>query len=341
MDAKITKTRLGHMLSYDWIKIIGLCAVVVVVWILLFTTLAPRATTGQLLEVYVYTNVTMDSRAVGDLNKLHENGALSFDALDYSVNELTDDSVSIVLPAHFSAGQGDIMFVSSYRYDSGQVDENKQPVYTSDLEQFVGSYIGTCVWLGGEAEPPYGSDASNPNTLDYLTSCANYLGRYYPDGLDGDLDRPAVETDFRARIAGDNRYKKESQIVAGLEEECARLTNLRDAYLRVRGYLENGTLSVTALDLTVQSEKDENGDGTVDSNDLKQVKGYFSFDLSNVRGLEHLITTTRSEDGTATAQSVNMIVLNTRLQEESSRYEQVTYLDYLVRESARLADLES
>ena len=31
MDAKITKNRVGHLLSYDWIKILAICAAVVVV----------------------------------------------------------------------------------------------------------------------------------------------------------------------------------------------------------------------------------------------------------------------------------------------------------------------
>lgn len=39
MDAKITKQRLGLLLSYDWIKIIGICAAAVLVWALLFTTM--------------------------------------------------------------------------------------------------------------------------------------------------------------------------------------------------------------------------------------------------------------------------------------------------------------
>ena len=338
MDAKITKARIGHMLSYDWIKIVALCAIAVVVWILLFTTLAPRATEGQKLEVYVYPNVDVDSQAFGGLDKLHREGALSYNALDYSVNELTDESVSVVLPAHFGAGQGDIMFVSSYRYDSGQKDEEGNAVMTSDLEKFVSGYVDNCVWLGGEAQHPFASGA-NANTQDYLGGCGAYLGRYFPDGLEGALDRQAAEEDFRARIGGDNRYKTEEQTLAGIEDECARLEALRDAYLRVCGYLKDGTISVTKLEMQMETGEDENGDGVVDSSDVQTVEVYFSFDLSDVPGLENLIATDRSEEGTTTAQSVNMVILNTRLQEECARYEQVTYLDYIVRESARLADL--
>lgn len=54
MDAKITKQRLGLLLSYDWIKILGICAAAVLVWALLFTTMATRATNGQSFEMYLY-----------------------------------------------------------------------------------------------------------------------------------------------------------------------------------------------------------------------------------------------------------------------------------------------
>ena len=57
MDAKITKSRLGLLLSYDWIKIIGICVAAVLVWTLLFTTLATRATSGQIFEIYAYAGV--------------------------------------------------------------------------------------------------------------------------------------------------------------------------------------------------------------------------------------------------------------------------------------------
>ena len=54
MDAKITKTRLGLLLSYDWIKIVGSWVAVVLLWLLIFTMTATRATTGQSFELYAY-----------------------------------------------------------------------------------------------------------------------------------------------------------------------------------------------------------------------------------------------------------------------------------------------
>ena len=42
MDAKITKERLGLLLSYDWIKIACICIAAVAAWLLLFTSTATR-----------------------------------------------------------------------------------------------------------------------------------------------------------------------------------------------------------------------------------------------------------------------------------------------------------
>ena len=74
MDAKITKSRLGLLLSYDWIKIIGICVAAVLVWTLLFTTLATRATSGQIFEIYAYAGVRANFNQLGTLDGLQPEG---------------------------------------------------------------------------------------------------------------------------------------------------------------------------------------------------------------------------------------------------------------------------
>ena len=339
MDAKITKNRVGHLLSYDWIKILAICAAVVVVWVILFTTIAPRATDGQKFEVYVYLRVSYYTDRFGKLDSLHEKDALSYDVLDYSVNTLLEDSASTVLAAHFGAGQGDVMFISGYEYE--QTDKEGNKTTTSDLKNFLYSYGGNCVWLGDSADYPLG-ESTNPNAQSYLGNCRAYLEKYYPDGLGGEMDKSAVESDFRARSKGDNRYKRESQIKAGLEKEYARIERLLESYNNIMKYLfEDRIISIKSVQAKVQSDKDENGDGKVDESDVIDATLQYSFDLSNVPGLDKLITSTGGADGTSTEGGVNMIILNSRLQEEALRYEQITFLDFIVRESARLQKQET
>ena len=54
MDAKITKTRLSRLLSYDWLKIVGVIAGVILVWSLIFTMTATRITPAQQFHVLNY-----------------------------------------------------------------------------------------------------------------------------------------------------------------------------------------------------------------------------------------------------------------------------------------------
>ena len=60
MDAKITKQRLSRMLSYDWLKIIGMIVGICVVWSLVFTMTATQITPTQKFYTYSYvgTNFT-------------------------------------------------------------------------------------------------------------------------------------------------------------------------------------------------------------------------------------------------------------------------------------------
>ena len=236
----------------------------------------------------------------------------------------------------------------NYEYGSGILTWGSLGLEGSSAKVALAAcYPSQAVTRSGTFEfNPLTASEENANTQDYLTACAAYLSQYYTGDITADSaeqDRQAIETDFRARADGDNRYKKESQILAGLEKEYGRIENLRVAYNNVVGYLGDGTLSVTEVDLTVQSETDVNGDGTVNDSDTVQKKGYFSFDLSDVPGIDYMFTTSRvtDENGAWKGDSVNMVVLNTRLQEEALRYEQVTFLDYIVKECARRQELES
>ena len=52
MDAKITKQRLGGMLSYDWFKIVAVAAAVILGWSLVLTMTATRITPAQQFTVF-------------------------------------------------------------------------------------------------------------------------------------------------------------------------------------------------------------------------------------------------------------------------------------------------
>lgn len=330
MDAKITKKRLGHLLSYDWIKIIAICAAVIVVWVLLFTSLATRATKGQTFQIYVYPGVTMQSEKLGGLSDLHKDGVLSGDVLDYNVLQMTSGSAGTQLSAFLPNKEGDVMFINDTLPTKTVVDEETGEEKTevtgkSDLEKFLTSYFGYASWLGeiGNVEV-YDYNLAQES---YLDNCEKYLSQFYTDEVTSEnpnQDKEKIESEFRKRIKGDKRYKKESQIKKGLEEEFVRIENLRKAYTNVLDYLEQGIISVRTTTLELDEDKDKDG-----KNDTVEVQ--YAYDLSKIEHIADLMVNTKNEES-GKSDDLCMIILNEKAQEEALRFEQITLLDYIVRE---------
>ena len=179
MDAKITKSRLGLLLSYDWIKILAVCAAGILLWILLFTTLATRATGGQTFELYTYMGIRADFDALDDLDTLRARGAFSQDVLDFTTSSLTSDYGDTILQAHTAAGQGDVMFVAD---TADETDEDGNVTGYTGLKRFLSSYFSLSFWLG---EDNY--ELSEGYTVrSYFASCEEYLGRFFK--TDGKAD---------------------------------------------------------------------------------------------------------------------------------------------------------
>ena len=78
MDAKITKQRLGRLLSYDWIKIIALAVAAIVVWSLIFTMTATRITAAQQFSVFNYFKMQVCAKRVAGVAHLGNVFALCY-----------------------------------------------------------------------------------------------------------------------------------------------------------------------------------------------------------------------------------------------------------------------
>jgi hypothetical protein len=79
MDIKVNGSRLKNLLSYDWVKMLASIIAGIVVWTLLFTTLATRATVGEEFYFVIYDNVSTESysKSGSYLSKLKKDGVLS------------------------------------------------------------------------------------------------------------------------------------------------------------------------------------------------------------------------------------------------------------------------
>lgn len=337
MDAKITKKRLGHQLSYDWIKIAGTCILAVVLLLVLFTTIATRPTAGQTFDFYTFYNVFFHSDELGTLEDLKRGGALSFDIQELNTYEVTSTGYEeMVLSTRFAAGEGDVLVAA----DVGDVyaeDGSGALTDLSGLKEFLYTYRGNCMWLGTDGQPlndpQYGAVGSN-----YFADCAAYLDKYFPGAgyhdavtagqytaLDTsatlDTETGVVEADFRERMQGDKRYKTEEQIGEGIKDEYDRLENLRDAFVRVWNSVKtDGAIRVNEMTFSV----DTNGDGTAETYNWS-----YSFDISGLENIHNLLY--YGADGSRAGLNL-CVVRNGSSSEEELRYEPFTLLAYFVNE---------
>ena len=114
MDASINKTRLGHLLSYDWIKILLVAVAAILVWSLVFTMTATRITTTQMYSVVNFYG----SYFGNGLNNFstYANSVFSYEVLESSMVDVQaggDEYVSTLLETRFVTGEGDVLFVSN------------------------------------------------------------------------------------------------------------------------------------------------------------------------------------------------------------------------------------
>ena len=339
MDAKITKKRLGHQLSYDWIKIAGTCILAVVLLLVLFTTIATRPTAGQTFDFYTFYNVFFHSDELGTLDDLKRGGALSFDIQQLNTYEVTSTGYEdMVLSTRFAAGEGDVLVAA----DVGDVyaeDGSGALTDLSGLKEFLYTYRGNCMWLGTDGQPYTDDPAySGMEFSNYFADCAAYLDKYFPGAgyhdavtagqytaLDTsatlDTETGVVEADFRERMKGDKRFKTEEQIKEGIKDEYDRLENLRDAFVRVWNSVKtDGAIRVNEMTFSV----DTDGDGTAETYNWS-----YSFDISGLENIHNLLY--YGADGSRAGLNL-CVVRNGSSSEEELRYEPFTLLAYFVNE---------
>ena len=88
MDAKITKLRLNRMLSYDWLKIVGTAAAVIVAWVLIFTMTATRITSAQTFTVANYVgNNSLSTGFTKSFNTAYADGVFSGEVIEFGTVE--------------------------------------------------------------------------------------------------------------------------------------------------------------------------------------------------------------------------------------------------------------
>lgn len=303
MDARITKKRIGQMLSYDWIKIIAFIVAGIFVWTLIFTTAATRLNLAQTFSVYAYIGTspsTKFSSRVTSVNKTTGLASLfSYDVIETSVLDLASagDQAYTLLQARQAIQEGNVAFVSMAEMEGEKATDAEGNEYTPTYLQDLLTQMYSSVFVLESSE--------TLSKTSFFTQTEEYLSKYFENIENSEtIKEDKIETDFRARIKKqkDKRYKKEAQIKQGIEDEVARIQGYRDNYFAVKGYLEEGIISLQESTVYMKV-----------GNVTTAFTGYFSINLcpdeQKMPGLKDLISY-KDADGNYTAKDMQLVLLN-------------------------------
>lgn len=323
MDAKITKQRLARMLSYDWLKIVGFAAVLILVWVLVFTMTATRITPAQQFTVFNYhANASLSNGFYDTYTKAHSDGVFSYEVIETNVNDMTTSGeyAGTILETRVATDEGDIMFIpNTPDLSSATTDEAGNTVYQRSHIQTV---------LRGYPANFYDFD-------DYFAEMKAYLDGYYNgDLVSGALDEEKVKADFENRIREnkDKRFKKDVQIEQGKKDEIARIQKYRDAFVAFQDYLQAGLVRFESVEL-----KNENGEAVISGNYALNICPDES-KMSKLKDYTYYLATetvtaedgTQSEEKRKTAQDMCVMFFKMKGVEKSFEYETLLFLNYMI-----------
>lgn len=312
MDARVTKKRIGQLLSYDWLKIVALIVAAIVVWSIVFSMTATRLNQAQTFTVYVYKGIVPERQFyTKTVSKDEYASGFSYDVIETNIVDLASagDEAYTLLTAHLGVNEGNVLFVSPQETGSVYTDENGEERKLTYVQDAVSrTYTGVL---------SLGSHEGNTKGL-YFDKTEAYLSNYFADITDETtFDAAAAERDFRARIAAqkDKRYKNETQILQGVADEIKRIKGYRENYFAVKGYLESGVIALQETTVYMN-----------DGKNLLPVTGYFSINLcpdERMASLKDVIAYVDG-DGKTTAKDMQLILLD-QLKDE---YEYGLYENY-------------
>ena len=168
MNAKITKQRLSHLLSYDWLKIIATIVGIILFWELIFTMSATRILSSQQFGIYNYIGSSITQR----FNE-YANSADSFshELIQISVEDLTaggNEYVYTLAESRLATNEADVVFAPDIEGNNlvqYKKEINGELINATCLEDFLYRYSQYVYQLDGEKG--------------YFKQMENYLNGYY------------------------------------------------------------------------------------------------------------------------------------------------------------------
>ncbi len=303
MDARITKSRLSNLLSYDWLKIIAAIIFAVLGLVVFFTTVGTRVGKHQLFTIYGYREIVAGESASGFADGLLSRGVFSYDILDAELETFgTNEYSETAFAARRSAELGTVMFTTTNLITDETTGES-----STVLQNLAG---GKATEIALDLEQ-------------YFIDCEQYLIRFFGENwTENPLNGEEAEKCFLKRNGHDKRFRSDEKKAEGIELEKARLEKLREDFLAVRGFFGDGTLTFSYV-------KDESG------NDRAA-----AIALGGLPQIRKLYFYTTEEDGKTVQATANVCLMLFRndweaglpadVIENDLRYEPVSFVRYLV-----------
>ena len=323
MDARITKQRLGNLLSYDWLKMLVTIAIFVFLVVLLFTMTATRVTNAQTFTVYAYNGLSAGKRFNTLAGTLKDDHILSYDTLETEAELFTDESRYDMLSLRRSTGAGDVMFISdvwTYKTDDdgNLLDEDGKIVDSTEDAAVETTSALYSIAMGAAASSLEEGYGSVYDTRFFMQACGEYLVSFFGEDLENNNtpDEAAVRASFLERNSGDKRYKNDEAREKGIADERQRLIDLKDDYLFVRDLFDRGVYSHTVYE------------GTNDDGETYEMA--LGINVGGLGGISDLVCCNDAGSGAVTGKLDVVFFFNG--EQNGMLYESVTFLRYLYEE---------
>ena len=301
MDARITKQRLGILLSYDWLKILGVIVAAVVLLYVLFTMIATRPSVEQVYSVFTYGGLRIGDDSSGFEDDL--DGAFSFDILEAEMVNFEAGSLGEqALTARRGVLEGDAVLVADYTEEEGETP------FSLLVTNYGTFHLAEKTYSGFHEIPAFLSDAE-----EYLKDYFGALTGEDENFLQGEPIEEKIEASFARKNGNDKRFKTDAQKEAGIALERARVIKLRDDYLFVKAAFERGDLST--VDYVYRDGEEE-------------YRFPFGIGLGKLMGLDDLFF--YYNNGEKTTEKLTMAFLYNGPRSEDVKFENLTFLRYLL-----------
>ena len=297
MDARITKQRLANMLSYDWLKIVGVIALAVLFFCAFFMMIGKRPTDGQKFYVYCYEGLNVGGDYGSLADDMRQKDVFGYEILDIGSERFTTSGLygGTVFTARRSVGEGRVMFVKDVR--------------TTDAEGKESSVLLN--FLNDEGTPQE-SFRMFTDPQAFLEDCKSYLQAFFGEDLAGQLNHDKARETFLARNAKDARFRTAAKKEEGIRKEEERLTLLRDDYVFVASQI-GLTLDYVSYTTSVKTHT-------------------IGFSMKNLNLTKLVYYTEKQEDEEVLKhEGVALCLFNNGKREGDLKYETVNFIAYLVR----------